>query len=280
VNINQNRFFVLGDIHGMYNNLETVIELITSKAKFDLTTGDQLVSLGDKNDRGKDTYKVIEWFRQQYVMFPENIHMITGNHEDMILPAASGLSDLMYWNGGGSTLTSYAAAVNKLGAYGKADFYDFLRRTGHYDFINENHKLYLETDKYFFSHAPIPKKKYRENERGRNLRNEDFRTNRHLLTWSYYDGEEVDWVDPNPCKGKICVYGHVHGMFESHGYVVVPGVRKYKNAIIIDTGSGCAQEGYLTCLELPSLTCYDSRGRIYNLLDKLASEQELAKQSD
>jgi diadenosine tetraphosphatase ApaH/serine/threonine PP2A family protein phosphatase len=273
------RYFVIADIHGEYEKLEAVIKLITEKANFSLEKGDILVQLGDRNDRGHDTYKVNEYFKTQQLMFPGQVHVVMGNHDRMLIDAVEGRSDLMYFNGGNKTLTSYC---RELGLYGKGHLARAVQKTGHYDWLKRC-PLYVETDDYFFCHAPIPKDQYSSLPIGA-----DFRTDEHTLTWTYVHGlPEEKWVNPNPVpverdgvfydnEGKTAVYGHIHGLYmgetgRGRG-IIVPGVRVYGNAILLDTGSGCADAGYLSCLELPARNVYTSKGEVYNL-----DEQETAK---
>ncbi len=263
-----NRLFVLADIHGEIEHLNTVLALIAAEANFDLDTGDWLVNLGDKADRGRHSYEVIETFYALHEKYPEQVHCLLGNHSAMLLDAASmhpTKTECFYWNGGQATLESYS---RKTGFYGKRSLGNSLAMTGHGEFI-KSHPTFLETPDYFFSHAPIPKVGFAGRRADR-----DFRTDSHLLTWAYSDAPENLWVDPDPCNGRLAVFGHVHGLKEKivrlpngdiDEVVIVPGVRRYGNAVLLDTGCGCAREGYLSCLELPARKIYTSRGEVYDL---------------
>ncbi len=200
----------------------------------------------------------------------------------MMKDAALGKSDLMYPNGGNRTVDSYGKVT---GIYGRYRFKDALAMTGHWEFLNK-HLYFLETEEYFFSHAPIPK----ESHRGLSV-GTDFRSDIHTLTWSYGDGNEGDWVEPNLIpieengnfqgKHKLCVYGHIHGIYfksepkqPHYRFPVIPGVRQYGNSVLLDTGCGCSEEGYLSCLELPSMKVYTSRNEIYQLSDPCQATAE------
>jgi len=80
------RYFIIGDIHGCYAELQDLL------AKAALTSDDQIISIGDMVDRGLDSASVIEFFRDT-----PNADSIMGNHErkhvrwfdDQVEPAAS-----------------------------------------------------------------------------------------------------------------------------------------------------------------------------------------------
>lgn len=74
------RDFVIGDIHGCYSELMTVLE----KLKFDKSV-DRMFAVGDLVDRGYDSEKCLlltdeHWF-----------HSIRGNHEQMLIDYNDGL---------------------------------------------------------------------------------------------------------------------------------------------------------------------------------------------
>lgn len=253
----EERYFAIGDIHGEYGHYEALINKLMAEAGF-VWGVDNIVFLGDKNDRGPDTFKVFEDIYRQQRLHPEQVICLLGNHERMLIDAAKGTSNLMYYNGGNQTLKSYVSATAIYG--GKHRLSDMLAKAGHWDFLRE-HLLFLETDKYFFSHAPIPTTKYlMQNDQGYAY-GKDFRTDEHVLTWTYFREPSSDWVDRNlEGMGKIAVSGHIHDLKYDlvTGKVKNPGPRHYGNSWLIDTGCGCAKEGYLTALELPAEKIYKS----------------------
>lgn len=269
----KNQFWVIADIHGRYDQLMNVIDLIT-KYGYNLSDSNQeLIQLGDKNDRGPDTYKIFEWFLQQYNKFPNQVHMILGNHERMLIDAAKGTSDLMYYNGGKATLHSYAQAT---GRYGRNELYNMLNDCSHWDFL-QNHMLFLETPDYFFCHAPQAMPIFNELPIGA-----DFRESEQALTWTFGDGRPVDeWVEPNLISReddagyKICVYGHIHSLRAAtiKELLINPELPDYVtehpkqigHAILLDSGAGCHKDAVLSCLSLPDKTIYQSNGKIWKL---------------
>lgn len=68
----ENRTFLMGDIHGMYDKLMACLQAVN----FDYIN-DKLIQLGDVVDRGPDSYLVIE-----ELLKIKNLIAIRGNHDD------------------------------------------------------------------------------------------------------------------------------------------------------------------------------------------------------
>ncbi|MBQ3577121.1 MAG: fructose-bisphosphatase class III, partial [Firmicutes bacterium] len=66
--------YVIGDIHGEYDQLMILMEMIAPK------DGDVIYALGDVIDRGPEPVKVV-----RYLMEHPNLRLIAGNHELMAL---------------------------------------------------------------------------------------------------------------------------------------------------------------------------------------------------
>lgn len=254
------RYFVIGDVHGMYDLLMRLMRLIR-KNGFSFKKGDILVQLGDRCDRGPDTFRVNNYFFKLQKRYPNQIICLKGNHEDMMIKAAIGVDEWGFLNNGGeATLKSYGVGVTYIRNTFPCQVLGYkLKDNGHLEWLSQQ-PHYVETDKYLFTHAPIPKKEFRQSEEAVN----DFRDDPNCCFWSYVNGPVEAWVDHEPAEGKISVHGHIHGLYrrQADGQYMVPGIRQVGNSFLIDTGSGCAKEGYLTCLELPSMTSYDSNGVI------------------
>jgi serine/threonine protein phosphatase 1 len=96
--------FVIGDIHGCYDEMACLIENLP------LGAADQLVFLGDYVDRGPDSERVIAYLLELKKKISSEVVFLKGNHEDMFL-AYLGLpgqyGDMFLYNGGGATLASY-----------------------------------------------------------------------------------------------------------------------------------------------------------------------------
>jgi serine/threonine protein phosphatase 1 len=86
------RDFVVGDIHGHFTALETLLH----KVEFD-PIQDRLFSVGDMIDRGPESYRVVEFLNYPW------FHAVMGNHECMLLESAHNMAVKHNWieqNGG------------------------------------------------------------------------------------------------------------------------------------------------------------------------------------
>lgn len=245
------KILVIADIHGdfaklirMYNNFR--------KEGFKLrNTRNMIIQLGDRVDRGKDSYRVNNFFIKLKKRFPSQVVLLHGNHEDMMLEAAqfNEHEHSFYYNGGQQTLASYSR-VSKY--YGKNNLYRSVKAVGHNDTLFC--PKFYETSKYFFSHAPIPKPQLRKC-------GDLFREDKDALIWSYFNTGTENWVDPNVVDDKISIHGHIHGMRRLiDGSFISAGVRRHGNAILLDTGCGCSYYGRLTGLLLPDMITIDDEG--------------------
>ena len=85
--------YVMSDLHGRYDLFKKMLDLIA----FD--TKDELYILGDVVDRGDQPIPLLTYIKDQ-----ENIFMIRGNHEEMMLDYyTKGLKDRWMLNGGDVT---------------------------------------------------------------------------------------------------------------------------------------------------------------------------------
>lgn len=86
------RDFVVGDVHGMFNTLEDLLE----KVSFDPAI-DRVFSVGDLIDRGDQSERVLEFLNKPWFA------SIMGNHESMLLDSRVSEHNLHNWtkyNGG------------------------------------------------------------------------------------------------------------------------------------------------------------------------------------
>ena len=97
--------WVLGDVHGYYKTLETLL------ATLELKGDDIVVLLGDLIDRGPRSAQVVKYVRES-----DNTHTIRGNHEQMMIDGFDEKSffknlnidsRIWYHNGGIDTEASY-----------------------------------------------------------------------------------------------------------------------------------------------------------------------------
>jgi len=135
-----NRIFVIGDIHGCYEKLKTLLEKIHVK------NNDMLVFLGDYIDRGADSKKVVD----EVINLKSRHHTVTllGNHEKMLLDVLQKGLPIEMWlfNGGEATLLSYGIRGHDISFH--------LFPPEHMEFFRSL-LPYYETDNYIFVHAGL-----------------------------------------------------------------------------------------------------------------------------
>jgi hypothetical protein len=212
----KDNYICIGDPHGRADLLSALFNKIDEAGYW---ATHRLVFMGDMIDRGFKSAEVIKMVRSAC----DNAGAIAlrGNHEDMMLDwvrFTPGDAYSMWWvfNGGDRTASSYGADIR--------DFADVIKQgPNDYDWI-KSLPLFYETDRVFFSHAPVPI--YTE------LLPPPFRTNAHTLTWTYFEPHEEETLPYD--HGKIAVCGHMHAVARS---IWTPRVTS--KLIYADTGAGC-----------------------------------------
>lgn len=160
-------YYVMSDLHGCYNQLEQALK------KWD-KENERLVIMGDLIDRGPDSLKVVRKMMELKETYPDNVTVLKGNHEEMLLAWLIGTDVELY--GFYYTLTHEETLKSFLGdSFGKLsrqkraeqmvrDFKPELR-------FMRDLPLYFETEKAIFVHAGI------------NLDVSNWRTAKDDLTW-------------------------------------------------------------------------------------------------
>mgnify|MGYP002640762724 CR=1 FL=1 len=82
IDINVKRTIVIGDIHGCYDELQKLLK------KVDFSANDLCISVGDIVDRGADSWKVVDFFKNT-----PNAHCVLGNHERRVAGVIRGTSE-------------------------------------------------------------------------------------------------------------------------------------------------------------------------------------------
>ena len=77
---NYKRILAVGDIHGMYEKLVSLMELIQFNQDDDM-----LIFLGDYIDRGPQSLECLDYVMNLYKQYPERVIPLLGNHEVMCL---------------------------------------------------------------------------------------------------------------------------------------------------------------------------------------------------
>jgi len=206
------RYLAIGDIHGCYTALRTLIDFVQPQSE------DVIIGLGDYVDRGPDSRAVLEWLIEFHTT--GQLVPLRGNHEIMMGWAAEDPVARHDWMtfGGLTTLNSYAAHLG-LPAATLKDVPDH-----HWRFMAETCQPYHEIETHFFVHANAhPQLKLVQ-------QSDD------MLYW-----ERFPSTHPHQ-SGKIMVCGHTP---QTSGRPVSVG-----HAVCIDTWAYA--DGWLTCLDVAS----------------------------
>lgn len=224
------RRIAIGDIHGCIRTLE---ELLVRKLKID--PGDELFFVGDLVDRGPDSKGVIDFLidlrKNKY-----RIHIVRGNHEQMMLDAWKDPAMVGLWfnNGAEYTLKSF----NIRGGYFQS--HEIVRT------LPEKYILFLDELPYF-----IELKDFIIVHAGLNFNVMD----------PFSDNESMIWIrdggyNGHKARGKGIIHGHTPQVISELKYKWTRPGNKLFN---IDTG--CVYRhykgyGHLTAFNLDSLeTC-------------------------
>jgi len=135
------KIFAIGDIHGCYDRLKTLM----GKIPIDCSR-DALIFIGDYIDRGPHSVEVVDYLIQLKNCVPEVI-FLKGNHEDMLDKFINGTDRFTYLlNGGQQTLDSYLAKPVQ------SDFFPI--PPDHMEFF-KSLRLFYETEEFIFVHAGL-----------------------------------------------------------------------------------------------------------------------------
>jgi len=206
------RHLAIGDIHGCFNALTTLVDLVGFRHD------DTIVTLGDYIDRGPGSRAVVDLLIA--LDQTHNLIALRGNHEIMMLDSRQKKSWLHAWlrYGGDATLRSYAPSEDSAGSF--TDIPD-----SHYDFLENKLVPYYECESHFFVHASADARVA--------LKDQTDPT----LYWRRYN-------DPEPhCSGKIMVCGHTpqsSGMPAGNGHSICIDTWAYGQGWLscLDVGSG------------------------------------------
>jgi serine/threonine protein phosphatase 1 len=166
--------YIIGDIHGCIHTLRYLLYL---QLKVEKT--DTLYFMGDYIDRGPNSKAVLD----EFIMLRNNgfeIHLLRGNHEQMMLDSLLSEKQHTHWvkNGGIFTLQSFKVAHGK-------DIPD------KYYKMLETMDYYYELEEFFLVHG------------GMNFQVEDPFCHKDDMLWV-----RNDKIDKNKTKGKKIVVGH------------------------------------------------------------------------
>ncbi len=234
------RTLVVGDIHGKLGLFNRLLEETRYTPE-----ADRLILIGDLVDRGEDSRGVVARAMELREADPENVIVLRGNHEEMMIEAASDPegpdAELWYYNGGIETLQSYANEKGRVE----------IPET-HWQFLNSLPTWY-EDEHAIYVHASLA-----EDENGEFIHPSVSPRDPELI-WARNRRFFAEY------RGKTVVFGHtITGMLFGEKEKV--WVRD--SVICVDTGAYL--HGVLSAVELPSRKCYSVRDA-----DQVASGIEL-----
>lgn len=135
------RTFAIGDIHGCYNALQTLINSVP------ILPDDMVITLGDYVDRGPSSKEVINWLIARHAS--NRLVAIRGNHDLMFAEARFDADTQNRWLSVGG--------IQTLMSYGEEDTIATLDDVpaNHFEFIEDIALRYYETHSHIFVHAML-----------------------------------------------------------------------------------------------------------------------------
>lgn len=237
------KVFFIGDVHGHLENLKLVWNQIEQL----LTPEDHVVFLGDIINRGPNTPGVLLFIKELQDKFPNQIFVVRGNHECMLLDYVHGNTGWMTQPYAKITLEQMKIQWNladvEVGTIKVA-----LQDRGLLQLLTDTIPYY-ETPHCIGVHAPFDRTTlqiYGADDYEEYLEDEEITFKRYLLERIEY---ELRWNFANeeqeiPEIKKFWVCGH---QFKHHKQP-----RLFKQRAYIDTGCGAKENRPLTCLVYPT----------------------------
>jgi serine/threonine protein phosphatase 1 len=244
------RTFVVGDIHGDRAALDRLMARLPSPA-----AGDTVIFLGDYVDRGPDPKGVVDAVRAYVAASPAKVVTLRGNHEDKWVQSweRPDLPYLLQWgNGCAQTFRSYTGGV-PLKEEESLDIPEIQKM------IEVSHWLPAEIHAWM---AGLPL-----------WYEDDYAVYVHA-------GLERDgrggWKHPRDCASKPLLWMREKAFFKGYhgkrlcfGHTPIAELplpddekdpsKAWVRDDLVGLDTGCGKGGFLTAVELPSMTFYDSR---------------------
>jgi serine/threonine protein phosphatase 1 len=247
------RTMAIGDIHGEFAHLARLCERLPR-----LDSEDTLVFLGDFVDRGPESARVVDFVRRHLAaQTSARVVALRGSHEDawlqarregyldFILPAQNGcLASLLSFSGRPPLAEGEAPSL--------ADYQSMERATFFPDGVMawmDGLAIYHEDEHAIYVHAGLPQIE------GRFLHPKDVVDPKPLF-WQRSQAFFENY------RGKRVVFGHTSTEYLPQELSCnTPDVLNdvFISDTLVGIDTGCGRGGFLSAIELPSLTVYDSR---------------------
>lgn len=223
------REIAIGDIHGCFDELESLLKVIGP-----LADDDTLIFIGDYIDRGTKSCEVVSLVRELKEKYNEQVRLLRGNHEDMMfdyfgLPASMKYDEGLWldWNGGIETIKSFKFCGEDIKKAAQ--------------WLADNTELKVKTGNAIYVHAGLFKAR---------------KTPPSQMLWMreelFYEGKQ----------SKLLVVGHTQ--VKLIGARSAPLFLEKINVIDID--NGCVyRQGPLTAYDVINKKAYYSNGEIKQL---------------
>lgn len=246
------RTFAIGDIHGDATHLFKLLSCLP-----EVDAKDTIVFLGDYVDRGPRSRDVVEYVRQLHKQIPARIVALRGNHEDawlrvidkgwdeFVLPPGNGcLAAMRSYTGGKMPEENEMPRRDELmmltsGSFFSDEDVDWFRSLPYW--YEDDHAIYV--------HAGLPKGP------GGFLHPNAVKAPISML-WC----RDMDFF--KNYRGKLVVFGHTGTQYlppELSGYTPEDPTDLWAGENCCGLDTGCGKGGFLTALELPTRSVYESR---------------------
>ncbi|MGJ9459506.1 metallophosphoesterase [Oceanobacillus sp. CF4.6] len=96
------RTFYTCDIHGDYNSFISLINHVNFNPE-----KDRLIIGGDMINRGPKSAEMLQWAKNNHEQYSDRIHILIGNHEEMMIWFMNELSPMWMEFGGDDTIASF-----------------------------------------------------------------------------------------------------------------------------------------------------------------------------
>ena len=248
------RTFAIGDIHGDLAALDTLLERLPT-----LTADDTLVLLGDYVDRGPNSAGVVERVRTLGDQLPATVVTLRGNHEDAWLQIVDkGWPEFVLPRGNGCLECYRSFTGLPVPDDDETPTGDELRAMFEGSFLPPDVIAWMRTLAYFHEdeHAIYVHAGMRRTKAGQFPHPADVTPPRALL-WQ----RDRDFFENY--RGKLVVFGHTTTRTlpnELSTHTPDDPADMWAGPACVGLDTACGKGGFLTALELPSRTVYESRG--------------------